>query len=681
MFSRIRSIKNLLVLAALTICVLAFVLHSLAHRYSAKVVPGGEIYDQASQADNLNSDIVPPPLFLLRLHLLASQAQSATGAEAKAFAVKAKKLEGDFQDACSRWEAAYALGDLGASLGEVDDTGKAYIAAFDKLELSRLKQGLSTTAGTYAALDRLFEKHEGAVNGTLALVDAERNKTHDVMAKTMAGLLKKLSLALAILGVFALLGALVARMWADRDLKRLKGSVAALEEGRLVLPESRGFFAEFRDVQNRLGLLGKQLQKTLKGDKVHWGEVTQRLDAALLAQSLVEHSTNNLFAADRSLKVTFMNPACVAAFQKLKHLLPVPPEQLLGADISFFHSDPSRAREVYSDPGRLPSRDTLHLGDQIIEIEAAAVLDMHGTFIGPMISWQIVTEQVRLKEVQQDLAQKDAGRLQVIGEQVTQMFAAANELGRVSQTLVGGAQASQEHTSKAASSSQKISEGTHQASVSLEQVNASVAEISRNTSEAAGVASEASRLGEKTGESMAKLAASSEEITQVIELITNIARQTNLLALNATIEAARAGEAGKGFAVVANEVKELARQTGQATDQIQSRIETMRANAKESREAVTQINAILARIHSAQSAIAAAVEEQSATVAEVNRTIAQAADAAQGVSQGLVELDGAAKNTRALADQTLESGKSIRDIATALNTLVAEKKEAGLKAA
>jgi methyl-accepting chemotaxis protein len=242
---------------------------------------------------------------------------------------------------------------------------------------------------------------------------------------------------------------------------------------------------------------------------------------------------------------------------------------------------------------------------------------------------------------------------------------------------VGGAQKSQDHATSAAAESLQISDGTRQTAASLEEVSASVGEISKNTSEAAGVASEASKLGERTGDSMAKLSASSDEITQVIELITNIARQTNLLALNATIEAARAGEAGKGFAVVANEVKELARQTAQATNQIRTRIETMRSNAKESKEAVAQINAIVARIHAAQNAIAAAVEEQSVTIGDVNRTINQAAQGAQGVSKGLAELDAMAKSTRSLADQTLASGRVIRDIATALNDLVAEKAETG----
>src|SRR5207302_9996194 len=121
-----------------------------------------------------------------------------------------------------------------------------------------------------------------------------------------------------------------------------------------------------------------------------------------------------------------------------------------------------------------------------------------------------------------------------------------------------------------------------------------------------------------------KLGVSSAEIGEVIKVITSIAQQTNLLALNATIEAARAGEAGKGFAVVANEVKELAKQTAKATDDISRKITAIQADTKGAVEAIGQIGQIIDQINDIQNTIATAVEEQTAVTGEISRNVAEA---------------------------------------------------------
>src|SRR5207302_10345027 len=121
-----------------------------------------------------------------------------------------------------------------------------------------------------------------------------------------------------------------------------------------------------------------------------------------------------------------------------------------------------------------------------------------------------------------------------------------------------------------------------------------------------------------------KLRVSSREIGEVIKVITSIAEQTHLLALNATIEAARAGEAGKGFAVVANEVKELAKETAKATDDISRKIEAIQNNTRGAVEAIGQIGQIIDQINDIQNTIATAVEEQTAVTGEISRNVAEA---------------------------------------------------------
>ncbi len=154
-----------------------------------------------------------------------------------------------------------------------------------------------------------------------------------------------------------------------------------------------------------------------------------------------------------------------------------------------------------------------------------------------------------------------------------------------------------------------------------EEMSATIKEIAKNASEAARVASEAVKSAATTNATVSKLGDSSVEIGQVIKVITSIAQQTNLLALNATIEAARAGEAGKGFAVVANEVKELAKQTAKATEDISQKINAIQGDTKSAVDAIGNISGIINQINDISNTIATAVEEQSATTNEMSRNV------------------------------------------------------------
>jgi methyl-accepting chemotaxis protein len=120
-------------------------------------------------------------------------------------------------------------------------------------------------------------------------------------------------------------------------------------------------------------------------------------------------------------------------------------------------------------------------------------------------------------------------------------------------------------------------------------------------------------------------------------VIQDIAEQTNLLALNATIEAARAGEAGKGFAVVATEVKELAKQTASATEDIRRRIESIQASTGETVAAIGEIGHVIQQVNDVSRTIASAVEEQSITTREIASNVAQSAAAADTVAKGISE--------------------------------------------
>ena len=155
-----------------------------------------------------------------------------------------------------------------------------------------------------------------------------------------------------------------------------------------------------------------------------------------------------------------------------------------------------------------------------------------------------------------------------------------------------------------------------------------------------------------------------------MQLIASIAQQTNLLSLNATIEAARAGEAGRGFAIVANEVKELAKQTASATDEISRTVEAIQGDSQAAIEAITQIDEIMAKVSAAQTAIASAVEEQTATTSEIGRTVNEAASGSGEIARNIAGVATAAQQTTVAASSTLQASGELSRMANNLEGLL-----------
>ena len=204
----------------------------------------------------------------------------------------------------------------------------------------------------------------------------------------------------------------------------------------------------------------------------------------------------------------------------------------------------------------------------------------------------------------------------------------------------------------------------------IDGLSASIDEISHKAERASVVASDAAWRAKDTNATVAKLGASSEQIGEVIEVITSIAKQTNLLALNATIEAARAGESGKGFAVVANEVKELAKQTSSATEQIAGQIATIQEDTSRSVDAIEAITAVIDEIAEIQVSIASAVDEQTSATAEIARSVSSAANSARTIAGTVDVVVDAAEGADREIDSTLSAARMVQSIAAELRGLV-----------
>jgi methyl-accepting chemotaxis protein len=266
------------------------------------------------------------------------------------------------------------------------------------------------------------------------------------------------------------------------------------------------------------------------------------------------------------------------------------------------------------------------------------------------------------------------GNISRIAQTAQTLASSSQELTSVSQQMAANAEETATQANVASAAAEQVSRNVSTVATGTEEMGASIKEIAKSASEAARVATSAVKVADRTNATVAKLGESSAEIGNVVKVINSIAQQTNLLALNATIEAARAGEAGKGFAVVANEVKELAKQTAKATEDIGNKIEAIQGDTQGAVEAIAQISKIINQINDIQNTIASAVEEQTATTAEISRNISEAATGSSEIAQNITGVAQAARSTTEGANNTKSSADELARIAQDLQTLVSRFK-------
>ena len=273
----------------------------------------------------------------------------------------------------------------------------------------------------------------------------------------------------------------------------------------------------------------------------------------------------------------------------------------------------------------------------------------------------------------------------VLTETANSQAAGAEQTNVQAHTVAAAGEQLAANSKVMSNSANEITQSATSVSTALEEMSSSISEVARNCAQESEIARKADQQARQTRDLMVKLDESARQIGKIVELINQIAEQTNLLALNATIEAASAGEAGRGFAVVANEVKELARQSAAATDDIRRQVSLIQENTANSMEAIDDVASVIEQVSQIASSIAAAVEEQSATTSEIVRSLhgvtsstKTLSENVQSASSGASEVSrnihgvsqaasdsakGAARITGSAGELTLLAG-SLREIVT-----------------
>ncbi len=376
------------------------------------------------------------------------------------------------------------------------------------------------------------------------------------------------------------------------------GSMILLITGSIGFAVSRGISAPIRRMADVLTRLANQDTGIEIPDIGRNDEIGVMSRAALvlrdetatafkLGQMVEEMPISVMTCSADDFVIDYANKAIRETLSTLKELLPPGVEDVVGHSIDIFHEDPTHPRRILSDPNNLPHNTMLKIGEEHLAVKISAIRDRAGAYIGPMMTWYVITERVNLANTFEDSVMKV---VETVSSSATQMEATAKAMSHA-------VDATNEKATVVASAVEEAASNVHSVASATEELAVSVAEIGRQVNQSSAIAIKANEEAKRTNETVRSLAEAAQRIGEIVNLISDVAERTNLLALNATIEAARAGEAGKGFAVVASEVKSLANQTAQATGEIAEQIGGIQRVTGDAVTAIQGIGETIGEIH------------------------------------------------------------------------------------
>ena len=304
-------------------------------------------------------------------------------------------------------------------------------------------------------------------------------------------------------------------------------------------------------------------------------------------------------------RINYFNATSRKTLGSIEQHLPIKVSEMLGSSFDVFHKNPHHQRTMLADASRLPHRTKIKVGPETLELQVSAIKDPEGNYVGPMLTWAVVTAQVAMAS--------DVSR-------VVEALGAA--IGEMQQSAAGLNRSADEASARASS----VAAGSQQMTSAIGEISGQVGSVSERAQQIATQAA-------ATDATVRLLAENAGKVDAVVGMIKSIADQTNLLALNATIEAARAGEAGRGFAVVASEVKALAAQTAKATDEITHQVAAIQDATGNAVKAIGMITTAVGELSNLTLAMAGAVEEQAASTEEMSGNITGVSAAASATGQ------------------------------------------------
>ena len=459
----------------------------------------------------------------------------------------------------------------------------------------------------------------------------------------------------------------------------------------------------------------------------------ERRDAEQYAQTKINRTLQALdnanaivILANQNGEIVYINQAAQSTLRELesdlKRELPgFSNHDVIGSRMDILHPRPEALHQACRQRQNV-YRETLTLGSHTLEYIITTIRNDQGEFLGLVMEWINHTQQRLIDQEKQRLTNQELEKAQELKDRVDQLLSAVDaaahgdltkpitingndpvglmgqslikllnelresfqDIGEHAQTLTSASEelsAIGQQMSYTAENNSKQAEITHNTASEIsnnvdnvasatEEMSVSIKEIALNADEAARVAAQAVDITQTTDATVRQLSESSSGIGNVLKVITSIAEQTNLLALNATIEAARAGEAGKGFAVVANEVKELAKETAKATEEISHRIEAIQADSHNAVDAIASISNIIAKINDIQTTIATSVEEQTSVTNEISRSVQETAKGSAIIADHTDDVAKGVSETLSGASNAQDAARELASMATALQKRV-----------
>ena len=316
--------------------------------------------------------------------------------------------------------------------------------------------------------------------------------------------------------------------------------------------------------------------------------------------------------------------------------------------------------------------------------------DKYSDEIGELCQWFNVFVE-KIQDIIKDVA-SGAGNLDGESDQLeelsNQMRKDAAQTSAKAENVSGSSEEMSNNMNSVAAAMEEASTNINMVASAAEEMNVTISQIAENTEQAQKITVNAVTQTESASQQVDELGRAAQGIGKVLETISEISEQVNLLALNATIEAARAGEAGKGFAVVANEIKDLAKQTAEATGEIRQKIEGIQDSTQGTVSRIEEIAKVVDEVNSIVSTIASAIDEQSTAtreiasnvaqasegITEVNENVAQSSVSVEAISEEIGEVTEAAGKISSNSNSVSKSAVTLSELSNQLNTMVGKFK-------